>query len=177
MPERRVLFVLVLAFILWPGPVSADRALVTAARYFSNPVKVGEGILSHLFWDVYTATLIAPNAEWHPDVPFALSVEYLLDIDGADIAERTISEIRDQGYDNDAILSVWQEKLLKILPDVTEGTRLTAVRDKSGNTIFHRDGNWIGEVDDRSFTRRFFDIWLGVKSSRPALRRALLGGV
>ena len=110
-------------------------------------------------------------------MPFALSVKYLLDIDGADIAERTISEIRDQGYADEPKLSVWQEKLLNILPNVTDGTRLTAVRDKTGHTIFYHDGNWIGEIDDRAFTRRFFDIWLGEKTPRPALRRALLGGV
>ena len=37
----------------------------------------------------------------------------------------------------------WQEKLLNILPNVTDGTRLTAVRDKTGHTIFYHDGNWI----------------------------------
>ena len=164
-------------FFLLPTPVAADSALVTAARYFSNPVKVGQGLLSYLFWDVYTATLIAPNAKWHPDKPFALSVEYLLDIDGVDIAERTIAEIRDQGYYNESSLSVWQDKLSKILPNVSDGTRLTAVRDKAGHTIFYRDGSWIGEVDDRAFTGPFFDIWLGEKTPQPALRRALLGGV
>ena len=109
-------------------------------------------------------------------MPFALSSrKYLLDIDGADIAERTISEIRDQGYADEPDLSVWQEKLLNILPNVTDGTRLTAVRDKIGHTIFYHDGNWIGEIDDRAFTRRFFDMaWR--KTPRPALRRALLGG-
>ena len=177
MLNRGVLFALALASIFLPSSVAADRTAATAARYFSNPAKVGQGLLSHLFWDVYTATLIAPNAKWHPDMPFALSVKYLLDIDGADIAERTISEIRDQGYADEPNLSVWQEKLLNILPNVTDGTRLTAVRDKTGHTIFYHDGNWIGEIDDRAFTRRFFDIWLGEKTPRPALRRALLGGV
>ena len=177
MPDRRVVFALAFVSMLLPGPVAADSALATAARYFSNPAKVGQGLLSHFFWDVYTATLIAPNANWNPDMPFALSVKYLLDIDGADIAERTISEIRDQGFDDEPTLSVWNEKLLNILPNVTDGTRLTAVRDKAGNTIFYRDGNWIGEVDDHAFTRRFFDIWLGEKTPQPALKRALLGGV
>lgn len=176
MLNRGVLFALALAPIFLPSPVAADRTADTAARYFSNPAKVGQGLFSHLFWDVYTATLIAPNAKWHPDMPFALSVKYLLDIDGADIAERTIAEIRDQGYADEPNLSVWQEKLLNILPNVTDGTRLTAVRDKTGHTIFYHDGNWIGEIDDRVFTRRFFDIWLGEKTPRPALRRALLGG-
>lgn len=177
MPDRRVLFAIAFASMLLPGPVTANSALATAARYFSNPMMVGQGLLSHLFWDVYKATLIAPDAKWHPDKPFALSVKYLLDIDGDDIAERTIAEIRDQGYGNEPTLSVWQENLSNILPNVTDGTRLTAVRNREGHTIFYRGGTWIGEVKDRVFTRQFFNIWLGEKTPQPALRRALLGGV
>jgi hypothetical protein len=176
MPDRRFLPAALVALYLLPGPAVADTALATAARYVADPRKIGEAVLKYLFWDVYRAELYAPAAGWRPDAPFALSLNYLRDIDGADIADRTISEMRDQGFDDENKLSAWRIQLRVIFPDVSDGTRLTGVRDADGNTIFYRDGGKIGEIKDPSFTRRFFDIWLGDKTSEPALRRALLGG-
>lgn len=176
MPDRRILVAVLAAFLLLPGPAAADTALSTSARYFANPQKVGEAVLKYLFWDVYRAELFAPAAAWRADAPFALSLNYLRDIDGVDIADRTISEMRDQGFNDEARLSAWQTALRKIFPDVSDGTNLTGIRDKAGNTIFYRDGKKIGEIADQVFTRRFFDIWLGEDTSEPTLRRALLGG-
>ncbi|MGB0630688.1 MAG: chalcone isomerase family protein [Alphaproteobacteria bacterium] len=176
MPDRRLWSAVLVLLCLAPGPATAGSAEALAARYFANPQKVGEAVLRYLFWDVYRAELFAPAARWRPDAPFALTLNYLRDLDGADIADRTISEMRDQGFSDEKILSDWQARLRAVFPDVSDGTRLTGVRDRGGRTIFYRDGRKIGEFDDPSFTRRFFDIWLGEKTSEPALRRALLGG-
>ena len=176
MPDRRLLSALLVALWLLPAPAVADTAMATAARYFANPQKVGEAVLKYLFWDVYRAELFAPPAGWRADAPFALSLNYLRDLDGADIADRTISEMRDQGFSDEDTLSDWQGRLRAIFPDVSDGTRLTGIRDSRGGTVFYRNGAKIGEIRDPAFTRRFFDIWLGDKTSEPALRRALLGG-
>ena len=176
MPDRKFLAAAFTALLLLPGPAAADTALATSARHFADPKKVGEAVLKYLFWDVYRAELFAPSQGWRPDAPFALSLNYLRDIDGINIADRTISEMRDQGFSDDGKLSTWQSRLRDIFPNVSDGTRLTGVRDRDGNTIFYRNGGKIGEIKDPDFTRRFFDIWLSEKTSEPSLRRALLGG-
>ena len=63
-----------------------------------------------------------------------------------------------------------------IFPDVTAGTCLTGVYDAHGATVFYLSGKMIGHIDDPEFGKRFFAIWLGDKTSQPALRAQLLGG-
>jgi hypothetical protein len=164
---------LVMSTAFFPGAASANPAI--AKRYLADVQKVGDGVLTYLFWDVYRATLYAPAAGWRRDAPFVLSLAYLRDLKGADIAGRTIAEIRDQGFTDKARLADWSDRLTALFPDVADGDSLTAVRDEAGRTIFYRGAGRIGIVDDAEFTRRFFDIWLGEKTSEPQLRRALLG--
>lgn len=168
-----ILTAFLVAAFLSPGPAAASPDI--AKRYIADARKIGDGVLSYLFWDVYRATLYAPAAGWREDAPFVLSLAYLRDLKGADIAERTIDEIRKQGFADAAKLSDWSARLTKLFPDVADGVSLTAVRDARGRTVFYRGDVQIGSVDDADFTTRFFDIWLGVKTSEPKLRRALLG--
>ena len=156
-----------------PGIAAANPDI--AKRYIADAHKIGDGVLTYLFWDVYRATLYAPAADWRAVSPFVLSLAYLRDLRGADIAERTIDEIRKQGFNDAAKLSDWSARLTKLFPDVTDGVSLTAVRDARGRTVLYRGDVQIGLVDDTMFAKRFFDIWLGEKTSEPKLRRALLG--
>ena len=165
---------LLAASLIWPGAAAANPDV--AKRYIADAKKVGDGVLTYLFWDVYRATLYAPAAGWTPDGPFVLSLLYLRDLDGADVAARTTDEIRGQGFADKARLAAWQARLAEIFPDVSDGVTLSATRDDKGRTVFYRGTDRIGEVDDPAFAKRFFDIWLGEKTSEPKLRRALLGG-
>ena len=176
MPDRRMLQVMLVVLCILPGSAIAESAMSTDARHIANPQKVGEAVLKYLFCGVYRVELFATPAGWRPDAPFALTLNYLRDLAGADIVDRTISEMRGQGFSDEKTLADWRSRLLTIFPDVSEGTRLTGVRDSDGKTIFYLNGTKIGEIDDPSFTRPFFDIWLGEKTSEPALRRALLRG-
>lgn len=136
---------------------------------------VGSGTFSYFFWDIYDATLYAPNGQWDAAEPYALSIEYKRAIAGADIADRSVYEIRKQGFADEARLSSWHEQMLRIFPDVDHGTALSAVHVPGEQTTFHQGGRIIGIVDDDEFARCFFGIWLDEKTSAPALRRALLG--
>ena len=178
MPEGRFRFVLLLSifFCALPQAAAADPVRAAVAAYVPDARKTGEGVLRYLFWDVYRAALYAPAAGWDANRPFALTLLYMRDLDGRDIADRTISEIEEQGFTDRVSLARWRAMLRKIFPDVTDGTRLTGIRDRAGATVFYRGGTRIGVVEDPEFTRRFFDIWLGEKTSEPALRNALLGG-
>jgi hypothetical protein len=165
---------LLAVMLLWPGASIANPDV--AKRYMPDATKIGDGVLTYLFWDVYRATLYASGSGWRADAPFALSLAYLRDLKGRDIAERTISEIRDQGFSDEIKLAAWFAQLGTLFPDVTSGDSLTAVRDAAGRTVFYSAAQRIGVIDDPAFSRRFFDIWLGEKTSEPKLRRKLLGG-
>tara|TARA_R110002110_G_scaffold206365_4_gene418590 strand:+ start:1950 stop:2471 length:522 start_codon:yes stop_codon:yes gene_type:complete len=172
--RRIFLSAILAAAVMWSGASAANPDV--AKRYVPDARKIGDGVLTYLFWDVYRATLYAPPAGWRADAPFVLTLAYLRDLKGRDIAERTIEEIRDQGFADAQKLAAWSVRLGDLFPDVSAGDSLTAVRDTAGRTIFYSDARRIGIIEDPDFGPRFFDIWLGEKTSEPRLRRALLGG-
>ncbi|HRQ79604.1 MAG TPA: chalcone isomerase family protein [Azospirillaceae bacterium] len=136
---------------------------------------VGRGILTYLVWDVYEATLYAPNGRWESQKPFALSIEYYRALQGADIAKRSVQEMRRQGFTDEAKLADWYTRMKAIFPNVAAGTVLTAVFTPVGETAFYNGNTPVGVIQGGDFARLFFGIWLDEKTSEPELRRALLG--
>lgn len=144
-------------------------------KYVPNAAQVGTGRLSVVFWDVYDATLYAPHGKWNAHKPYALSIHYFREIEGADIADRSAEEIRKQGFSDDVKLAEWQTNMRKIFPDVKNGSELTAVFTAQKSTDFYSDGKHIGSIRGAEFGTYFFNIWLSEKTSEPELRRKLLG--
>jgi hypothetical protein len=144
-------------------------------KYIDSPKVVGEAQLKVMFWKIYDAKLAAPNGEWKKDTPFALSLTYLRDFDGEEIASRSVDEMRDIGYEDEVLLAKWFEQMRSVFPDVKEGENITGVMDKQQHTHFYHEGNLIGSIDDQSFGQAFFDIWLNEKTSEPKMRKQLLG--
>lgn len=144
-------------------------------QHMPDAKKVGEGRFSFVFWDVYDATLYAPNGKWSPERPYALSIRYFREINGADIADRSIEEIKKQGFSDVKSLEDWHKQMLAIFPDVKDGTELTALFTSNKKTTFYHNGKLIAVIKDPLFGKYFFDIWLSDKTSEPALRKALLG--
>lgn len=137
---------------------------------------VGEARLSVALWDVYDAMLYAPNGSFDASKPFALSLRYMRKINGKDIADRSVEEMREQGYGDEIKLAAWNTQLKTIFPDVENGTVLSAVFiPDQKKTIFYNGNKQIGIIKDAEFTKWFSDIWLGEKTSEPTLRRKLLG--
>ncbi len=138
--------------------------------------KVGAGRMTYLTLPVFDATLYAPGGVYAASKPFALKLSYLRNLKGRDIARSSVEQMRRQGAHSETQLAVWGRTMAGIFPDVTKGTTLTGVRHGDGSTSFYREGKVIGRVYDPAFGRAFFDIWLGAKTSQPALRKQLLGG-
>ncbi|MFK8068441.1 MAG: chalcone isomerase family protein [Gammaproteobacteria bacterium] len=137
--------------------------------------KVGEGRLKYLFWNVYDATLYTPKGIWQDEKPFALKLSYLLELEGEKIADRSIEEIRNQGFKNELILATWHNQMRKIFPDVDKGISITGIYTTQGESIFYRQNEEIGRIRDPEFGKAFFNIWLSEKTSEPELRKQLLG--
>ena len=171
-----MLRILLLTFLLLHS-YSSEASTRYINEYVPNAAKVGEGALSFYFWDVYNASLYAPDANFSKHQPFALRVEYLMNFSGNDIAEKSIEEIKKQGFKDYTKLKKWKEDLQKLFPNVEDGTVLTGILTEQRNALFYKNGKKIGEIADKELSARFFDIWLGEKTSAPHLRKQLMGSL
>lgn len=151
---------------------AAERSLLN--QHIPEPQKVGEGSLTYLFWHVYDATLYASDGHWQPEQPHALSLTYQRALEGKQIADRSIEEMRRQGINDELKMASWHRQLTKILPDVDEGTVLTGIYTEAKTTVFYQSDTKLGEIDDPDFGKHFFAIWLGENTSAPNLRKQLL---
>lgn len=157
-------------------PILAHADIQPVERYIQQPSIKGKSRLSYMIWEVYDATLLTPNGRnYDPNGPLALKLDYLIDLKGSKIAERSADEIRKQGFKDEEKLIQWEKAMKNIFPDVLKGNNITGIRDNQGKTIFYKDGVKIGEIADQEFSKYFFDIWLSQKTSQPQLRQQLLG--
>lgn len=158
--------------MLGASPVWASDYI---SAYIPGAKVVGQGRMTFFMWDVYDATLYAQAGTWREGQPLALTLSYLRDLNGEDIARRSIEEMRGQGYSDEIRLAAWFGQMKEIFPDVATGVSLTGVLTPDGPTVFFRDGNEIGRIADPEFGRAFFNIWLSQRTSAPELRAQLLG--
>lgn len=165
-------FLSFLLLLIFCQPVLAEEVI---KQHISNAQIVGEARLSKFIWDVYDATLYAPEGDWSHDQPFALSLHYFRNIKGDAIADRSVEEMRGQGFQDEATLTRWHGEMKSIFPDVKDGTVLTAVFVPGQHTEFFENGRRIGTVQGDDFVRWFSGIWLNERTSEPALRKKLLG--
>lgn len=138
---------------------------------------VGKARYEYLFWDIYDAELLAPAGDFSPEGPFALKLTYLRDFKGADIAKRSIDEMKKQGLSDKQRQQQWLTLMQALFPDVRKNQSLTGVVDAEGTAHFFYDSEYLGVVEDRDFAQWFFNIWLGDNTSDPKFRQALLAGV
>ena len=108
--------------------------------------------------------------------PFALELAYLRSFRAADIAKRSLQEMRRAGTFDAAQAQRWQSALQRVLPDVKPGDRLVGINRPGQGLAFVLNGKPQGEIADPQLAALFFAIWLGDKTSEPAMRQALLAG-
>lgn len=135
----------------------------------------GGGELTFFGISVYDGYYWSPTRGWSQDGPFALDLHYHRALDGAKIAERSVSEIAKLGYGTTEQRSRWAEEMRRMFPDVRRGDRLTGVNLPGGVVRYFLNGKSIGEIADPGFARAFFGIWLDPKTSQLDFRQLLLG--
>jgi hypothetical protein len=135
----------------------------------------GGGELTFFGISVYDGYYWSPARGWTQDGPFALDLHYHRALDGAKIAERSVSEIAKLGYGTLEQRARWGEQMRSMFPDVRRGDRLTGVNLPGGIVRYFHNGKSIGEIADPGFARAFFGIWLDPKTSDVDFRQLLLG--
>ena len=144
-------------------------------KYIEQPELVGKARLTMFFFDIYDASLIAPQGKFINEKPFALELTYLRDFDGEDIASRSIDEMRKLGMKDEMKLAKWYQAMQDIFPNVKEFETITGIVDDQQVSHFYIDDRPLGIVHDKEFSKWFFNIWLSENTAEPKMRRQLLG--
>jgi len=169
---------LLLALVILAGGGFADTVRA-ADTHISNLIpdaqRVGGGRLTWFGIHAYDAALYAENARFVANAPLALELTYARNFKGANIAERSISEIRKMGLATETEAGEWLGILVGIFPDVRPGDRLAGVQGASGPAQFFHNGRAVGSIANERLKRAFFAIWLDPRTSAPDLRNRLIG--
>ena len=166
---KRLLLALVLLGSL---PVRADMAEAPSDRPLQ---KCGEAKLSVLFWEVYESSLFTATGSYTPGTrPLRLEIRYLRDIRGEDLVKQTQKEWEAQGLAH-ANQSAWLKRLTELWPDVVEDDVIALHIDDGNISRFSVNGETVGTIEDPDFGEQFAAIWLSPDTTRPKLRRALIG--
>ena len=178
MLQRR--HVLATALLPWAAGAQVTGAAppTEIATELPGPKLVGSGSLRFLGLRIYDARLwlgAAPLAADWAAVSLALEIEYARSLNGAQIAERSLTEIRRQGEMAVADAERWLGAMQQVFPDVKAGDRITGINVPGMGARFFINGRLKGDIRDPQFARLFFGIWLSPKTSEPSLRDALLG--
>jgi hypothetical protein len=148
---------------------------VASAAVATNLELVGEGRLKVLFWSVYDSRLYTADGAYREGQrPLRLDIEYLIDVDSADLVSRTRQEWQFQNLSHPR-QAEWLERLAALWPDISEGDVLSLQVDERGNSRFLLNGEQLGRIEDEAFARQFVAIWLAPETSQPELRLALTG--
>ena len=163
----------------WATPVRAQAAApAELAADLPQARLQGSGRLRFMGLRIYDIRLWAgasPVGTQWAGLPLALELEYARKLDGAQIAERSLVEMRRQAEPAADTAERWLAAMKKMFPDVKEGDRITGLHLPGRGARFFHNGTLRGEVLDTEFARLFFGIWLSPRTSEPALRESLLG--
>ena len=181
-----------LGVLLWAGaalaqPSTPEAAASRASAPDARPELMalpgarlaGQARLTVWGFDIYDVRLWTPanfSAARFAASPLALELNYLRSFQAADIAERSLREMRRSQSVSDAQAAQWKAELLRVIPDVRKGDRVVGVHRPGQGASFWVNGRASGEILDADFARLFFGVWLSPGTSEPQLRKALLAG-
>lgn len=154
---------------------AAPEPTLSAALQGQKPL--GTARLRYWGFDVYDASLYAQpgfDIQRFETQRFGLELSYLRKLKGADIAERSIDEMKGLATIEPAQAQRWLAAMGGLFPDVKSGDRITGVHVPGSGARFYLNGTLLGEIADDAFSRLFFGIWLSPKTSQPRMRDALI---
>ncbi len=148
-------------------------------HYLGEGKLLGTGKLTFWGFHVYDARLWATpqglGSVDAPSQPFALQLTYARSLKGADIAKRSLEEMRKLDRAPEALQTDWLNWMNSSFPDVKAGDTLTGVYLPGQGMRLYFNGKPRAQTADTAFAQAFFAIWLDAHSTAPDLRRALVG--
>ena len=159
--------------------VMTEKELVHAIepQLHAELLEVGRGRFDYLFWHIYDAQLQSIDGkfiDYQQSAPMLLSLTYQRDISKADFIDATLDQWQHQHGEVEPRHQEWALLLTDIWRDVKAGDTLSCQRLANGEVQFFLNKNYLGRINDPKFADEFLDIWLGVKTSAPKLRKQLI---
>jgi hypothetical protein len=105
----------------------------------------------------------------------ALELEYARALSGAEIAKRSLAEMRRQADIASEQGQRWLGEMAAAFPDVKAGDRISGLNAPGEGISFFVNGRLQHNIKDANFSRLFLGIWLAPQTSEPKLRSQLLG--
>jgi len=137
---------------------------------------VGEAQLDVLLWSVYRSQLYSPDGTYRADMrPLRLRITYLRDFKANALVKQTEKEWQQLGR-NHPNQEQWLASLETLWPDIRSQDTLSLDLGEDEVSRFYHNDQLLGRITDPDFGEQFLAIWLSPNTSRPALRRALIGG-
>lgn len=173
---KLLFFVFLLVFASNSFSQITDKTELDAKQVFQtqdNWSLVGEGEMSWLWFDIYRIKLFTPTGKYHPEQRnISLKLTYQREISKQELIEVTEEEWQRQKieYQQD-----WLATLNDIWPDVNDGDSILFNVDELGNTRFYFNDDYIGSLNEQSFSSAFAAIWLSEDTLKPKLRNQLVG--
>ena len=135
---------------------------------------IGQAKISFFFRPVYEAYLFAQNrnADFPLEGPFKLSLHYRLDITSRQLLRETLRQWEAQRLQP---AQEWLALLQHSLPDIKSGDSLALETSEGQPARLLFNDVPIATIDDPEFVIAFSGIWLAENSTRPDLRKQLLG--
>lgn len=161
--------------LLLSTPLAA-RELPAALRAEAPALQLtGSAVMRRFGFKVYTARLWTDAQGFRTQAPYALDLEYALDISAAALVATSIAEMREQGHRDEAKLAHWSREMAAVFPDVRKGDRLIGYARPGVEVRFYSAQTYIASIRDAAFVEAFFGIWLDSRTSAPKVRARLLG--
>lgn len=165
------------ATTLFGTPLQAQEAPPELRTRLPAVALAGQDTMRVWGFEVYHASLwVVPGFDGaaYAQHPFALELRYLRNFSGADIAMRSLREMRRQGPIEPSTEARWQAQMRAVFPDVKTNDRITGIHQPGVGAVFFYNDRPLGEIRDPAFAKAFFGIWLSPQTSEPTLRSALL---
>jgi len=173
MPRRRALLSLAAA-LCWPAARARPAPPELAGLHLQSQARMR--FFGLAIYDIRLWVRERVDARNWPEQPLALELEYARSLRGAEIAKRSLQEMRRQAEITDAAAQRWLAEMQQSFPDVQAGDRLSGQLLPAQGAQFFVNGRRGRLIAEPEFARLFFGIWLSERSSEPGLRSTLLEG-
>ena len=172
---RHLLFAAAWLLGALPSTLFATNELPAALRDEGPALQVhGSAVMRRFGFKVYTARLWTDGQGFRDHAPYALDLEYALDIKATALVATSIAEMRKQGHRDETLLARWSRAMAAVFPDVRKGDRLIAVAHPGVEARFYSAHGYLASIPDPAFVDAFFGIWLNAATSAPTVRARLL---
>lgn len=174
---RRKLSPLLAFALALSTPVAAGASALpssVASSAGSALTEVGNMKYRKMGFNIYRASLWAPEGSFDRAKPYALQVKYMRELSKETIVQAVVDDVRAQNTVDAQTMEEWEKMLAATLPAVAEGDELVGLCEPGKPSKLFLNGKQIASIEDQRLSDSFFNIWLG-KTADPTLRAQLIG--